>query len=181
MESVYKQHNPGNTNGLYLKLGDGDKVKLRIASEPAISVYKQGDKPRYSLVVWNRELNKPQIYSSGISVFRQIADLEDEWGSPDSFDITIKRTGLMMETEYSVVPVKASVELTKDQQAEVDKIDLPQAIKGKWLSDYVEDGELPDPVTSGPSSSGYEQAKATAGKIKGTDEENEGPPPDWLN
>lgn len=151
MESIYKRHNPGNTNGLYLKLGDGDRVKMRLASAPAISVYKEGDKPRYSWIIWNRELNKPQVYSSGISVFRQIADLEDEWGSPDSFDITIKRTGLMMETEYSVVPVKTSDDLTTAQQEEVDKINLPQAIKGKWLADYVEDGELPDPVSDAPA------------------------------
>lgn len=150
MESIYKRHNPGNTSDLYLKLGDGDRIKLRLASAPAISVYREGDKPRYSWIVWNREKNKAQVYSAGISVFRQIADLEDEWGSPDSFDILIKRTGLMMETEYSVVPVKTSDDLTKTQQDEVDKINLPQAIKGKWLADYVEDGELPDPVSDLP-------------------------------
>lgn len=191
MESIYKRHNPGNTNGLYLKLGDGDKVKLRIVSAPAISVYKEGDKPRYSWIVWNRELKKPQVYSSGISVFRQIADLEDEWGAPTDFDITIKRTGLMMETEYSVVPVKASDDLTTEQQGEVDKINLPQAIKGKWLADYVEDGELPDPVSDAPPStdpaptdadapSGYAKAKAVARKIDGKQELPEDMPPDFL-
>ncbi len=180
MESIYKRHNPGNTSGLYLKLGDGDKVRMRITSAPAISVYKAGDKPRYSWIVWNRELKKPQIYSAGISVYRQIGDLEDEWGDPTEFDITIKRTGLMMETEYSVVPVKTSTDLTPAEQDEVDKIDLPQAIKGKWLEDYAQDGELPPPVSDSPRDAapppsdednpGYAQAKATARKLKGEDQ-----------
>ena len=146
--SVYSEHQPGGGNDLYLKLKDGDKVKLRIASEPVITIYKKGDKPRYAWVVWNRDINKAQVYPSGVSVYSQIADLEEEWGSPDSFDITIKRTGAgMQDTEYSVVPVKNSDDLTKEEQAEVDKVDLVQATKGKWLAEYIEDRVLPEPKT----------------------------------
>lgn len=148
-DNVYKSHRPGGGDSDYLRLKDGDKVKLRIASEPAVSVYKKGDRPRYNWVVWNRELGKPQVYSSGVSVYSQIADLAEDWGLPTTFDITIKRTGSgMQDTEYSVVPVKTSEDLTKEQQAEVDKKDLLAACKGKWLADYVEDGKLPEPVTS---------------------------------
>ncbi len=154
MSSIYSQHQPGNTDGLYLKLQDGDKVKGRIASEPAISIYKQGDKPRYSWVMFVREfngkpVNRPQILTKGISVYNGIADLVEEWGEPTEFDVAIKRTGSgLNDTEYSVTPVKTSDELTKEQLVEVQKIDLPQAIKGKWLSAYVDDNELPDPVTN---------------------------------
>lgn len=148
--SIYQQHQPQGGNDLYLKLKDGDKVKLRIASEPAITVFKEGDKPRYNWIVWNRELSKPQVYGAGVSVYGQIADLVEEWGEPTEFDITIKRTGSgMQDTEYSVVPVKTSAELTKTQQEEVDKIDLPKACKGKWLADYVKDGVLPAPLSDG--------------------------------
>lgn len=149
--SVYTDHRPQGGNDLYLKLKDGDRVKMRIASEPAISVYREGDRPRYSWIVWNREDNKPQIYSSGVSVYGQIADLTEEWGAPTEFDITIKRTGSVMnDTEYSVVPVKTSSDLTTAEQEEIEKIDLPKATKGKWLKDYVEDGQLPSPVTDLP-------------------------------
>lgn len=188
MSTVYQDHKPQGGNDLYLKLKDGDRVKMRIASEPAISVYRVGDRPRYSWIVWNREANKPQIYSSGVSVYGQIADLTEEWGAPTEFDITIKRTGSgMNDTEYSVVPVKTSDDLSEEQQAEVDKIDLPKAIKGKWLADFVEDRELPPPVTDLPPQdtvsddiSGYDKLKATARKIDGKNEVDEEMPPDFL-
>ena len=166
--SVYQDYKPSG-GGEYLKLKDGDKVKLRVASNPAISVYKEGDKPRYSWVVFNRDESKPQVYTAGISVYRQIADLTDEWGEPTEFDVTIKRTGSgMNDTEYSVVPVKTSVDLTKDELDEVKKVDLLQAIKGKWLADYADDAILPEPVSNEPPTSGYEAAKATAQSIKET-------------
>lgn len=147
MSSVYQTHRPGGDNDLYLKLKDGDRVKMRITSEPAISVFKPGDKPRYSWVVWNREANKAQVYSAGISVYTAIADLTEEWGEPVEFDIVIKRTGSgMNDTSYSVTPVKKSDELTAAELEEVEKVDLLQAIKGKWLTDYVEDKVLPEPI-----------------------------------
>lgn len=155
MANIYQQHRPGSTNDLYIRLNDGDKLKGRVASEPAISVYSEGQKPRYSWVIFVREfngkpVNKPQILTKGISVYNGIADLTEEWGAPQEFDVVIKRTGSgLNDTEYSVTPVKTSADLTKEEQAEVDKIDLPQAIKGKWLQDFVDDGELPDPITAG--------------------------------
>lgn len=153
MSSIYDQHKPTGDNDLYLKVNDGDKVKLRVASEPAISVYKAGQKPRYSWVVFTREhngktVNKPQILTKGSSVYGGIANLVEEWGIPQEFDIVLKRVGATInDTEYSVTPVKQSDDLTKDQLAEIDKVDLLQATKGKWLADYVEDNELPEPIT----------------------------------
>ena len=158
--SIYSQHQPSGGSDLYVKLQDGDKLKGRIASEPAISIYKEGDKPRYSWIIYVREfngkpVNKPQILTKGVSVYNGIGDLVEEWGEPTEFDVAIKRTGSgMQDTEYSVTPVKISSDLTPEQMDEVEKIDLPQAIKGKWLADYVEDRELPTPVTDGISSRG---------------------------
>lgn len=150
--SIYNDHKPENDGGLYIKLKDGDKVKGRIASEPAISVYSEGDRPRYSWILFVREfngrtVNKPQILTKGISVYNAIADLVEEWGEPTEFDVAIKRTGSgLSDTEYSVTPIRTSTDLTKEQLAEIEKVDLCQAIKGRWLSEYVEDGFLPEPV-----------------------------------
>lgn len=147
--SIYQDYKPEG-DSLYLKLKDGDRAKLRIVSEPAMSVYNEGDKPRYSWIVFNRELKRPQIYTSGISVFSQIADLTEEWGNADEFDIIIKRTGSgLSDTSYSVTPVKQSDDLTKEQLSEINKIDLLGYVKGKWLAEYVDDNELPDPIMSG--------------------------------
>jgi hypothetical protein len=152
--SIYGQHKPTSGSDLYLVLKDGDKAKGRIVSDPAISVYKEGDKPRYSWIMLVREfngkeVNKPQILTKGVSVYNGIADLVEEWGEPTEFDIVIKRTGSgLNDTEYSVTPVKTSTEPTPEQLEEIEKIDLVKAIKGKWLEEYIKDGQAPDPVVA---------------------------------
>lgn len=145
--SIYETHQPSTGGGDFLKLKDGDKVKMRIATEPAISVYKAGDKPRYSWVIWNRDADKPQVYSAGVSVFKQIAALVEDWGEPTEFDVRISRSGSgMNDTEYMVSPVKESKKLTTEELDKVNAIDLLKLIKGKMLADYEEDGKLPPPV-----------------------------------
>lgn len=149
--SVYQDHKPDNASeGLFLKLRDGDSYKLRIMSEPVITVYKEGDRPRYAWVVYNHDLKKPQVYGAGVSVYSQISALVEDWGEPTSFDIRIKREGAgLQDTSYLVTPVKQSVEPPQEAVAEADKIDLAQATKGRLLSDYVVDHILPDPIVFG--------------------------------
>lgn len=146
--SVYQQHQPeGSSDGLYLKLKDGDSPKLRILSDPIIKVYKEGDRPRYGWIVYNHDLKRAQIYEAGVSVYSQLAALIDDWGEPTSFDIRVKREGsTQLDTSYLVTPVKNSVEPPATALEEADKIDLIQATKGKLLSNYIKDGKLPDPV-----------------------------------
>ncbi len=171
--SVYARHNPSGETGKYLKLKDGDAVKMRIASEPAISVYKQGQRPRYSWVIFNRDTKQAQIYSAGVLVFGDLRDLEPDWGLPTEFDIRIKRTGSgMNDTSYSVTPIKESDDLTPEQLSEVEKIDLPKAIKGKWLSAYIDDHELPEPVTDGLAAESPDSPpEYTAREVGGQEEE----------
>lgn len=147
-KSIYSTHKPtGGDQELYLKLKDGDAVKMRIYSEPAITLYEEGQRPRYAWVIINHNNKKAQVFNAGVSIFSQIADLAEEWGDPTEFDITVRRKGSgMQDTEYSVVPVKNPTAPTKEQEAEADKIDLIGATKGKWLREYEEDGKLPDPL-----------------------------------
>jgi hypothetical protein len=146
--SVYTDHQPeGAGDNLYLKLKDGDNFKLRIMSEPVITVYKEGDRPRYAWVVYNHDLKKVQVYNAGVSVYSQVSALIEDWGEPTEFDIRVKREGSgLQDTSYLVTPVKTSTEPPKEAVAEAEKVDLPNATKGKWLSAYVEDGKLPDPI-----------------------------------
>jgi hypothetical protein len=163
MPSVYQTHKPaGGGDSLFLKLKDGESVKIRIASEPAVYTpeFDGNVSTRYAWVVFNRNEKKAQVFSQGVSVFRQLADLVEEWGEPTSFDLTIKRTGEMLETRYSVTPAPKSVDLTAEEQAECEKIDLLAAVKGSWLSDFEE----------GAPMSGYDKAKAQRAKLDGEPE-----------
>jgi hypothetical protein len=151
-DSIYTQHQPeGSGDGLYLKLKDGDSFVLRVMSDPVITVYKEGDRPRYAWIVYNHTLKKVQVYAAGVSVYGQLAGLIEDWGEPSEFDVRIKREGSgVQDTTYTVTPVKKSTEPPAEAAAEVEKIDLPNATKGKWLSAYVEDKELPNPVVLMP-------------------------------
>lgn len=149
MSSIYSQHKPDSGNDTYLKLKDGDNFKLRIMSDPVITVYKAEQRPRYAWVIYNHDLGKAQVYNAGISVYSQIAALTEDWGEPTEFDIRVKREGsTIQDTSYLVTPVKTSTEPPKEGITEAEKIDLVQATKGKWLAKYVEDGELPDPISN---------------------------------
>lgn len=143
--SIYTTYKPaGGSEGLFLKISDGDSVKLRIASEPAIfnqEFTNDGEttvSTKFAWTVWNRGEKKAQVFNGGKSIYNQIADLVEEWGEPTEFDITVKRTGQMLETRYSVTPAPKSVDLTKDEQDECDKVDLLKAVKGRWLKDFDE-------------------------------------------
>ena len=143
-DSIYQTHKPaGGSDGLFLKLKDGDSVKMRIGTPPAI--YEQSFtnedgtvtiSTRYAWAVYNRSEERAQVFSQGKSVFNQLADLVDEWGEPTEFDITVKRTGQQLETRYSVTPAPKSVSLTAEQIKEIATIDLLAAVKGHWLSDF---------------------------------------------
>jgi hypothetical protein len=149
--SIYTTYKPaGGSDGLYLKLQDGDSAKVRIASEPAIFTQEFNNEgeitlsTKFAWVVWNRADKKAQVFNGGKSIYNQIADLVEEWGEPTTFDITVKRTGQMLETRYSVNPAPKSQDLTDEEQAACDKIDLLKATKGHWLKDF-KDGATPSP------------------------------------
>lgn len=146
--TIYQTHKPGGSGSdLFLRIKDGESVKLRIATNPAYYEQTFDDKTsgRYAWTVWNRADKKAQIFSGGVSIFNQLADLVEDWGDPKGFDITIKRTGEMLETRYSVTPAPKSIELTKEEQAECDKVELLKAVKGWWLGDEPDTDDAPAP------------------------------------
>jgi hypothetical protein len=149
MDNIYKTHKPSSGGSDFLKLKDGDKARIRIASEPVGTIYKEGDKLRYAWVVWNRDTKTAQVFTSGVSIFSQIADIVEDWAEdPKDFDITIKRTGSgQTDTSYSVTPVKKSDDLTEDERKHCEAIDLLKVTRGRWLSEIEEDGQLPTPTS----------------------------------
>lgn len=157
--SIYETHRPAGGNGDYLRLKDGDKVKIRFASPPAAVTY-DGVKIRYQWIVYNRNDEKAQIYEAGAQVFGQLASLYPEWGEPTEFDVTISRTGSgQFDTSYTVTPSPKSVDLTAEEKATVDE--LSKTFPGKyarWLSDIEQDAQLPERIPVKGKSEDIQQA-----------------------
>jgi hypothetical protein len=148
--SIYETHKPVQGKGDYLKLRDGDRVKVRFASEPAVVTY-DGEKIRYQWVVFNRSDKKAQIYEAGTQVFSQLADLYPEWGEPTDFDVTISRSGSgQFDTSYTVTPSPKSTALTeKEKELVATALENFPGKKSRWLADVEADGQLPERLLTG--------------------------------
>lgn len=143
--SIYEQHKPAGGSGDYLRLKDGDRVKLRFASDPAVVTY-DGKKLRYQWVVYNRNSKAAQIYESGPQVFGQLAELYPEWGDPKDFDVTLSRTGSgQFDTSYTVTPSPKSVDLTEEEQEKILAIKFPSE-RSKLLEEYEKDRIMPETI-----------------------------------
>lgn len=174
MSSIWNDHKPAGAGGTYLKLKDGDGVTVRFYSPPAVVTY-DGEKLRYQVVLYNKIAGQAQIFEFGPQIFGQLADLYENWGEPGENDLTIKRKGSgQFDTEYSVLPLPKSVDLTKDQTEACDALgkDFP-AKKSKWLVDYEKDHVMPETIKA---KSAFE--KLTEGSQEEPDPEM---PPDFLN
>lgn len=158
--SIYDTHKPvaGDGGGLYLKLKDGETVKLRIASEPAIfETEAERDDPdnpgqkktvittRYGWLVWNQETKTAQIMQQSATFFKNLAALaqDEEWGDPTGYDIKISREGTELDTKYSIVPSANREPLDSEAREVLKNIDLLEKLKASpfsqrvmWLSEY---------------------------------------------
>lgn len=151
--SVYDTHKPaaGDAGGLYLKINDGETVKIRIASEPVIydsESTREGEKVisiRYAWVVFNQDRNIPQILQQSATFFNNLAGLaqDEEWGDPTQYDIKIRREGLQLETKYTITPSANREPLSDQQLTAVSSVDIigkmqasPFAQRVMWLAEF---------------------------------------------
>lgn len=148
--------NPGGSGGggLFLKLADGDQVKVRLASLPVIFQNAFEDQrtgevkidTRFAFVVWNHDESKAQIWiTNGATYGQQIAPLldDDEYGDWREYDVKLSRSGEKAQTRYYVRPGTKRESLTADQGEAVENVDIIEKIsKGKgasqvmWLTEY---------------------------------------------
>jgi hypothetical protein len=152
--SIYDTHVPeSGGGGLWLKIGDGETVTLRLASEPAIfqAIGKEGEdghvdiRTRYGWTVWNQNTKTAQILQQSATFYKSIAALAQNksWGDPATYDIAITRSGTGLETSYNVMPIPNKAPLPKDATDAVASIDLIEKLAASqfnqnvaWLSDY---------------------------------------------
>jgi hypothetical protein len=85
--------------GLFIKFQDGDKLRMRILSEPRVRAtqYSNDKEPTFDYIfeVWDYTNEKVRMLSQGIAGAEAIDEMNDEWGEeyPAKFDLTIKATG----------------------------------------------------------------------------------------
>lgn len=164
MSDIYKTHVPesGGT-GLYLKITDGQTVKLRIASEPAIfesesQPDEQGNtrlSTRYGWLVWNQDEQIPQILQQSATFFKNLAVLaqDEEYGDPTGYDIKIKRVGTGLETTYTITPSANREPLGAKAQEELKAIDLIEKLKASPYAQHVmmlSDHDKPQTIATEP-------------------------------
>ena len=149
MSNAYKTYQPpqGEGGGLFLKLNDGDQVKIRIAEEPVVYIDKWGN-TRYAWAVYNHETKTGQVFQQSVTGYRSIAALaqDEDWGDPSGYDIKVSREGSTQKnTRYHMSPVPNGKPLTEEQKAEVEKVDIKKAIpNGISLSEAAK-GKEPEP------------------------------------
>lgn len=117
-------------SGLFLKIVSGEPVTLRVLTlDPLVSKDKWGS-TKYSLVVWNWNESKPQIWSTTAGVLGQLTAIHrDEDLDPlNKLDVKVSATGEMLEKRYTVMPMPKAKDLTPDMLKEAQGVDLETAI-----------------------------------------------------
>lgn len=147
--SVYDDYKLPTQSGGLLKIDDGQTVRLRIVSEPAVyqNEYRGNLATRYAWVIWNVDEEAAQVFQQSATFYRKIANLaqDEDWGDPQTYGIKVKREGTDTDTVYHVTPAAAKNELTAEQKEEIGKIDLlavlerlPSTSHVAWLADVLD-------------------------------------------
>ena len=117
--------------GDILKPEEGKPYKIRVIGEPWVytSEYKGNIYTRFAVTIYNQTDSQAQILMLSKTAFGDIYDLteDSDWGDPEAYDITMKRTGQDKETRYSFIPsAKKALEAAK--KAEVESIVLDEVL-----------------------------------------------------
>ena len=162
----------GGASGLFTKFKSGSPVKVRVLTTDPLVVLDKFGNTRYAFIIWNFTEDKAQILNRGSSIASEIQKLHNnvDWGNDvQKIDIQIEANGEGKETRYTVTPLPKATQLTPEQIAEAKKIDLTAKLPGGIrLSKFIE-GDRPEAQGDEPAeeTSGYEQAKAQADRIRG--------------
>lgn len=108
----------------YIK--DEKKSYVCIGKDDDCKYCKEGLKSSVKFLFWvlDREDGEVKIGEVGYKIFQALGELsaDKDWGfdSIPDYDITIKRTGEKLETEYFVTPTPNRDKLTEEEQKKVD-------------------------------------------------------------
>lgn len=128
MSDISKKYpSVGNGTGLFLKINDGETVKVRLVSDPIIfnSEFKGNISTRFAWLIWNHDQETAQIWATNGATYNSIKDLalDEEYGDPAEYDIKITRTGVEQQTRYSVRPGTKQYKLEDEQLRACNDLD----------------------------------------------------------
>ena len=150
MASLYETYSPPSSgSGQYLKLEDGQSVKLRFVGYPVVFTKlfpgNESASTRYAWTVFCYDEDKAAVFEQGVTFFRKLANLakDEEWGDPSTYDIKVRREGTGTETEYHLNPSPAKSKLTAEQLEKVSKINLLSVYQGSISLEDASKGKAP--------------------------------------
>jgi len=125
VKDLYNDNKPVSTGGLFLKINDGETVRLRILDLPVAfdSEYDGKVSKKWAWPVYNHDEGETQILQGGSTIYNGINALiqDDEWGDPVEYDIKIGRTGTGTDTKYAVNGARKSEDVPED-------VDVPEVV-----------------------------------------------------
>jgi len=137
-------------SGNYLKLKKaGDKAKIRLASTP---IHFQEDyqgkmNERFAWIVIDRADNEIKAFKGGVMIYKKVKELllNDDWGDPMQYDLTITRT----EEDgnyYTVIASPKKSDITKEELEAIKKADIDLEkmfkVKDKGTKTFGEGGAI---------------------------------------
>jgi len=149
-ENVEKQYGIGSGDWLNLKVGENririisqfeifgnhynpttKKGMICIGKDKGCIGCKAGVRLNVRALGWviDRSDGKIKLFRMPYSVFKAIGELqkaaEYEFETVPDYDITIKKQGEGLDTEYSVIPARSNTEITGEELEEISKVVKP--------------------------------------------------------
>ena len=126
--SIYEKEAPKG-DGLFIKLDDGDSVKIRMIGGgidyTRVFNEKEGPKVRFASIVLYRnkltEANEVKVFEFGWMIQKQLKLLRnnEDWGDLEGYDVTVSREGKDLETKYTITPSPKSIRPLTDAEKEL--------------------------------------------------------------
>lgn len=121
----------GNSSSIF-KPENGVPYKVRVIGEPWVytSDYNGQISTRFAVAVYNQTQGEAQLLMLPKTAFGTLFDLKEneEWGDPDQYDVTVKRTGSGTDTEWSIQP-SPKTPLADNKREEVEAIMIGEVLE----------------------------------------------------
>ena len=114
--------------GNYLRLKSaGDKAKIRLVSTPIhfMEEYEGKFNDRFAWIVIDRADGEIKAFKGGVMIYAKIKEyaIDDDWGEPKEYDLTITRTE-EKGNYYTVIASPKKTKITAEELKKIKETDL---------------------------------------------------------